>query len=170
MCDIWWCVCNLSRTPPSPPQQNWTPATEAAPLYTLVLQYHLLREVLYTSFCITFLMDLIGLRLSLFRTVLYSLFLCCDTCISCLGLTKCLFNLIIPLPRLTIDDDQINCQSGSSNRTGDHGITVRFGGTERHLQGITYHYTPNPNITRAAPSKSFLRLVLSSCPWDCSKK
>uniref|UniRef100_A0A8C5CRQ6 Sema domain-containing protein n=1 Tax=Gadus morhua TaxID=8049 RepID=A0A8C5CRQ6_GADMO len=51
----------------------------------------------------------------------------------------------------------VPCLSGSSNRTGDHGITVRFGGTERHLQGITYHYTPNPNITRAAPSKSFLR-------------
>ncbi|CAL8277028.1 unnamed protein product, partial [Arctogadus glacialis] len=63
----------------------------------------------------------------------------------------------VPCLVLTIDDDQINCQSGSSNRTGDHGITVRFGGAERHLQGITYHYTPNPNITRAAPSKSFLR-------------
>uniref|UniRef100_M3ZGB1 Plexin B1 n=1 Tax=Xiphophorus maculatus TaxID=8083 RepID=M3ZGB1_XIPMA len=43
-----------------------------------------------------------------------------------------------------------------SNRTGEHGITVRFGGAERHLQGFMYHYTPNPNITRAAPSKSFL--------------
>uniref|UniRef100_A0AAQ5YIS9 Plexin-B1 n=1 Tax=Amphiprion ocellaris TaxID=80972 RepID=A0AAQ5YIS9_AMPOC len=43
-----------------------------------------------------------------------------------------------------------------SNRTGDHGITVRFGGAERHLRGLVYHYTPNPNITKAAPSKSFL--------------
>uniref|UniRef100_A0A3Q3RV40 Plexin-B1 n=1 Tax=Mastacembelus armatus TaxID=205130 RepID=A0A3Q3RV40_9TELE len=43
-----------------------------------------------------------------------------------------------------------------SNRTGEHGITVRFGGAERHLQGLVYHYTPNPNITMAAPSKSFL--------------
>uniref|UniRef100_A0A3Q2CFA0 Plexin b1a n=1 Tax=Cyprinodon variegatus TaxID=28743 RepID=A0A3Q2CFA0_CYPVA len=43
-----------------------------------------------------------------------------------------------------------------SNRTGEHSIMVRFGGAERHLQGLVYHYTPNPNITRAAPSKSFL--------------
>uniref|UniRef100_A0A8C2X7V9 Plexin b1a n=1 Tax=Cyclopterus lumpus TaxID=8103 RepID=A0A8C2X7V9_CYCLU len=42
-----------------------------------------------------------------------------------------------------------------SNRTGQHSITVRFGGTERHLQGLVYHYTPNPNISMAAPSKSF---------------
>uniref|UniRef100_A0AAX7TWK8 Plexin B1 n=1 Tax=Astatotilapia calliptera TaxID=8154 RepID=A0AAX7TWK8_ASTCA len=42
------------------------------------------------------------------------------------------------------------------NRTGEHGITVRFGGAERHLKGSVYHYTPNPNITKAAPSKSFL--------------
>uniref|UniRef100_A0A3B5AV80 Plexin-B1 n=1 Tax=Stegastes partitus TaxID=144197 RepID=A0A3B5AV80_9TELE len=48
----------------------------------------------------------------------------------------------------------VPCQVGS-NRTGEHGITVRFGGAERHLQGLVYHYTPNPNITKAAPSKSF---------------
>uniref|UniRef100_A0A8C8H434 Plexin-B1 n=1 Tax=Oncorhynchus tshawytscha TaxID=74940 RepID=A0A8C8H434_ONCTS len=43
-----------------------------------------------------------------------------------------------------------------SNRTGEHGITVRFGRAERHLQGAIYHYTSDPNITMAAPSKSFL--------------
>uniref|UniRef100_A0A8D3C194 Plexin b1a n=1 Tax=Scophthalmus maximus TaxID=52904 RepID=A0A8D3C194_SCOMX len=43
-----------------------------------------------------------------------------------------------------------------TNRTGEHSITVRFGGAERHLQGSVYHYTPNPNITMATPSKSFL--------------
>uniref|UniRef100_A0A8C7DHF2 Plexin-B1 n=1 Tax=Oncorhynchus kisutch TaxID=8019 RepID=A0A8C7DHF2_ONCKI len=37
-----------------------------------------------------------------------------------------------------------------------HGITVRFGRAERHLQGAIYHYTSDPNITMAAPSKSFL--------------
>uniref|UniRef100_A0A669BGY8 Plexin-B1 n=1 Tax=Oreochromis niloticus TaxID=8128 RepID=A0A669BGY8_ORENI len=47
-------------------------------------------------------------------------------------------------------------QNKCSNRTGEHGITVRFGGAERHLKGSVYHYTPNPNITKAAPSKSFL--------------
>uniref|UniRef100_A0A8C7VPJ5 Plexin-B1 n=1 Tax=Oncorhynchus mykiss TaxID=8022 RepID=A0A8C7VPJ5_ONCMY len=56
-------------------------------------------------------------------------------------------------------DDQITCMTGGSNRTGEHGITVRFGRAERHLQGAIYHYTSDPNITMAAPSKSFLRWV-----------
>uniref|UniRef100_A0A674E957 Plexin-B1 n=1 Tax=Salmo trutta TaxID=8032 RepID=A0A674E957_SALTR len=59
-------------------------------------------------------------------------------------------------------DDQITCMTGGSNRTGEHGITVRFGRAERHLQGAIYHYTSDPNITMAAPSKSFLRWV-SQC-------
>uniref|UniRef100_A0A4W5LW78 Plexin-B1 n=1 Tax=Hucho hucho TaxID=62062 RepID=A0A4W5LW78_9TELE len=53
-------------------------------------------------------------------------------------------------------DDQITCMTGGSNRTGEHGITVRFGRAERHLEGAIYHYTSDPNITMAAPSKSFL--------------
>ncbi|KAG7238683.1 hypothetical protein INR49_030529, partial [Caranx melampygus] len=62
----------------------------------------------------------------------------------------------IPCVVLNIQEDQIRCLTKGSNRTGEHGITVRFGGAERHLQGLVYHYTPNPNITTAAPSKSFL--------------
>ncbi|KAG7239856.1 hypothetical protein INR49_030589 [Caranx melampygus] len=62
----------------------------------------------------------------------------------------------IPCVVLNIQEDQIHCLTKGSNRTGEHGITVRFGGAERHLQGLVYHYTPNPNITTAAPSKSFL--------------
>ncbi|XP_071331633.1 plexin-B1 [Trachinotus anak] len=62
----------------------------------------------------------------------------------------------IPCMVLKIQEDQISCLTKGSNRTGEHGITVRFGGAERHLQGLVYHYTPNPNITTAAPSKSFL--------------
>nr|XP_057940873.1 plexin-B1-like isoform X1 [Doryrhamphus excisus]XP_057940874.1 plexin-B1-like isoform X1 [Doryrhamphus excisus] len=62
----------------------------------------------------------------------------------------------VPCMVLNIDEDQICCQTRGSNRTGRHGITVRFGGAERHLQGVVYHYTPNPNITWAAPSRSFL--------------
>uniref|UniRef100_A0A671U8R8 Plexin-B1 n=1 Tax=Sparus aurata TaxID=8175 RepID=A0A671U8R8_SPAAU len=58
---------------------------------------------------------------------------------------------------LDIQEDHISCLTRGSNRTGEHSITVRFGGAERHLQGSVYHYTPNPNITMAAPSKSFLR-------------
>uniref|UniRef100_A0A667XK98 Plexin-B1 n=1 Tax=Myripristis murdjan TaxID=586833 RepID=A0A667XK98_9TELE len=63
----------------------------------------------------------------------------------------------VPCIVLNIQEDQIGCLTGGSNRTGEHSITVRFGGAERHLQGVVYHYTPNPNITMAAPSKSFLR-------------
>uniref|UniRef100_A0A7N6BX83 Plexin-B1 n=1 Tax=Anabas testudineus TaxID=64144 RepID=A0A7N6BX83_ANATE len=62
----------------------------------------------------------------------------------------------VPCVVLNIQEDQISCLTRGSNRTGEHGISVRFGGAERHLQGLVYHYTPNPNITAAAPSKSFL--------------
>eukprot|EP00064_Thunnus_orientalis_P000279 superscaffoldBa00000014_g279 len=62
----------------------------------------------------------------------------------------------VPCIVLNILEDQISCLTRGSNRTGEHAITVRFGGAERHLQGLVYHYTPNPNITMAAPSKSFL--------------
>ncbi|XP_074537146.1 plexin-B1 isoform X1 [Halichoeres trimaculatus] len=62
----------------------------------------------------------------------------------------------VPCVVLNIQEDQISCLTRGSNRTGEHSITVQFGGAERHLQGLVYHYTPNPNITMATPSKSFL--------------
>ncbi|XP_057676753.1 plexin-B1-like isoform X2 [Corythoichthys intestinalis] len=62
----------------------------------------------------------------------------------------------IPCMVLSIEEDQICCLTRGSNRTGEHGIMVRFGGAERHLQGVVFYYTSNPNISRAAPSKSFL--------------
>ncbi|KAJ8017133.1 hypothetical protein DPEC_G00014590 [Dallia pectoralis] len=55
-----------------------------------------------------------------------------------------------------VTEDQIVCVTGMSNRTGEQGVTVRFGRAERHLVGAFYHYTSNPNVTTAAPSKSFL--------------
>ncbi|XP_037397232.1 plexin-B1 isoform X4 [Pygocentrus nattereri] len=55
-----------------------------------------------------------------------------------------------------LEDEQIKCLSGGCNRTGEHGVTVQFGSAERHLQTSSYHYTPDPNITSAAPCKSFL--------------
>ena len=58
-----------------------------------------------------------------------------------------------------VKDDQITCMTGGSNRTGAHGITVRFGRAERHLEGDIYYYTSDPNVTMATPSKSFLRWV-----------
>ncbi|XP_066527803.1 plexin-B1 isoform X2 [Hoplias malabaricus] len=54
-------------------------------------------------------------------------------------------------------DEKIQCVTGGSNRTGEHGVVVQFGRAERHLQTASYHYTSDPNITSAAPSKSFLR-------------
>ncbi|XP_051906322.1 plexin-B1-like isoform X2 [Hippocampus zosterae] len=62
----------------------------------------------------------------------------------------------IPCVVISIEEDQICCLTRASNRTGEHSIMVRFGGAERHLLGIVYHYMSNPNISWAAPSKSFL--------------
>uniref|UniRef100_A0A665T757 Plexin b1a n=1 Tax=Echeneis naucrates TaxID=173247 RepID=A0A665T757_ECHNA len=67
----------------------------------------------------------------------------------------------VPCVVLNIQEDQISCLTKGSNRTGEHRITVRFGGAERHPQGLLYYYTPNPNITKATPSRSFLRYITS---------
>uniref|UniRef100_A0A672QMW2 Plexin-B1 n=1 Tax=Sinocyclocheilus grahami TaxID=75366 RepID=A0A672QMW2_SINGR len=50
----------------------------------------------------------------------------------------------------------VECVTGGSNRTGESSVTVRFGRAERHLQEVLYQYTPDPNVTHAAPSKSFI--------------
>ncbi|KAJ8260057.1 hypothetical protein GJAV_G00176570 [Gymnothorax javanicus] len=55
-----------------------------------------------------------------------------------------------------IQDGSIECVTGASNTTAEHRVTVRYGSSERHLLDSMYHYTPDPNITLAAPSKSFL--------------
>ncbi|TWW56358.1 Plexin-B1 Semaphorin receptor SEP [Takifugu flavidus] len=62
----------------------------------------------------------------------------------------------VPCMVLNIQEDKIICVTSGCNRTGDYRVTVHFGGAERHLLGSVYHYTPNPNITMAAPTKSFL--------------
>uniref|UniRef100_A0AAZ3PBF0 Plexin-B1 n=1 Tax=Oncorhynchus tshawytscha TaxID=74940 RepID=A0AAZ3PBF0_ONCTS len=56
-------------------------------------------------------------------------------------------------------DDSVVCVTGSSNRTGDHRVTLHYGNSQRHLHESAYSFTPNPNITQAAPAKSFLRCV-----------
>uniref|UniRef100_A0AAY4E0W0 Sema domain-containing protein n=1 Tax=Denticeps clupeoides TaxID=299321 RepID=A0AAY4E0W0_9TELE len=55
-----------------------------------------------------------------------------------------------------IQDGAIMCVTNSTNSTGDHKVTVRYSNVARHLHGKMYRFTPNPNITHAAPSKSFL--------------
>ncbi|XP_056304669.1 plexin-B1 isoform X2 [Danio aesculapii] len=53
-------------------------------------------------------------------------------------------------------NERVECVTGGSNRTGESGVIVRFGRAERHLKETIYHYTPDPNVTHAAPSKSFI--------------
>uniref|UniRef100_I3J515 Plexin-B1 n=1 Tax=Oreochromis niloticus TaxID=8128 RepID=I3J515_ORENI len=55
-----------------------------------------------------------------------------------------------------VQSDSVQCVTGSSNKTGDHLITLHYGSIQRHLSSPAYHYTNNPNITRAEPAKSFL--------------
>lgn len=51
----------------------------------------------------------------------------------------------------------LQCVTGSSNHTGQHGVTVHYSSGQRHLHSSAYTYTHNPNITWATPTKSFLR-------------
>ncbi|MBN3296556.1 PLXB1 protein, partial [Amia calva] len=53
-------------------------------------------------------------------------------------------------------ENRIECYTGHSNSTGEQSVTVFYGNNERHLQGTLYHYTEDPNITQASPTKSFL--------------
>ncbi|XP_077428958.1 plexin-B1 isoform X1 [Vanacampus margaritifer] len=50
----------------------------------------------------------------------------------------------------------LQCVTGSSNKTGNHQVTLHYGSSQRHLHTSAYHYTHNPNITHAKPAKSFL--------------
>uniref|UniRef100_A0A672QMN6 Plexin-B1 n=1 Tax=Sinocyclocheilus grahami TaxID=75366 RepID=A0A672QMN6_SINGR len=57
------------------------------------------------------------------------------------------------------NNEGVECVTGGSNRTGESSVTVRFGRAERHLQEVLYQYTPDPNVTHAAPSKSFISCI-----------
>ncbi|XP_026113895.1 plexin-B1-like isoform X4 [Carassius auratus] len=54
------------------------------------------------------------------------------------------------------NSERVECVTGGRNRTGESGVTLRFGRAERHLQDVLYQYTPDPNVTHAAPSRSFI--------------
>uniref|UniRef100_A0A3P8TLD1 Plexin b1b n=1 Tax=Amphiprion percula TaxID=161767 RepID=A0A3P8TLD1_AMPPE len=55
-----------------------------------------------------------------------------------------------------VQSSSVQCVTGSSNKTGDHRVTLHYGGSQRHLNLHGYCYTHNPNITHATPAKSFL--------------
>uniref|UniRef100_A0A3Q1FH10 Plexin-B1 n=1 Tax=Acanthochromis polyacanthus TaxID=80966 RepID=A0A3Q1FH10_9TELE len=55
-----------------------------------------------------------------------------------------------------VQSSSVQCVTGSSNKTGDHRVTLHYGGSQRHLNLHGYRYTHNPNITHATPAKSFL--------------
>ncbi|KAI5628464.1 plexin-B1 [Silurus asotus] len=67
--------------------------------------------------------------------------------------------LLGDVPCVIVSDVQkgtIECVTGNSNHTGEHTVTLRYGNRERYLNGIRFQYTPDPNITQAMPSKSFI--------------
>uniref|UniRef100_A0A3B5ADW1 Plexin-B1 n=1 Tax=Stegastes partitus TaxID=144197 RepID=A0A3B5ADW1_9TELE len=55
-----------------------------------------------------------------------------------------------------VQNSSVQCVTGSSNKTGDHRVTLHYGSSQRHLHAAGYRYTHNPNITHASPAKSFL--------------
>uniref|UniRef100_A0A7N5ZQB3 Plexin-B1 n=1 Tax=Anabas testudineus TaxID=64144 RepID=A0A7N5ZQB3_ANATE len=55
-----------------------------------------------------------------------------------------------------VHGSSVQCVTGSSNKIGEHQVTLHYGTSQRHLHTTPYHYTPNPNITHAKPAKSFL--------------
>lgn len=54
-----------------------------------------------------------------------------------------------------VNDTQLVCQTGSSNRTGLVPVRVLFGKAERTIPNITFHYLEDPVITNAIPAESF---------------
>uniref|UniRef100_A0A8C1LFP3 Plexin-B1 n=1 Tax=Cyprinus carpio TaxID=7962 RepID=A0A8C1LFP3_CYPCA len=71
-------------------------------------------------------------------------------------LTGLLYVLLFLCRISSVQEETIKCLTGASIRTGEHRVTVRYGNTERHLHGNGYNYTPDPNITHAMPSNSFI--------------
>ncbi|KAL6111379.1 plxnb1 [Pungitius sinensis] len=55
-----------------------------------------------------------------------------------------------------VQSSSVQCVTGSSNKTGDQRVTLHYGSSQRHFPASAYRYTPNPNITHAAPANSFL--------------
>ncbi|XP_051930951.1 plexin-B1 isoform X2 [Hippocampus zosterae] len=55
-----------------------------------------------------------------------------------------------------VQSSSLQCVTGSSNKTGNHQVTLHYGRSLRYLHSSSYYYTHNPNITHSKPAKSFL--------------
>ncbi|XP_057703040.1 plexin-B1 isoform X4 [Corythoichthys intestinalis] len=55
-----------------------------------------------------------------------------------------------------VHHSSVQCVTSSSNKTGSQQVTLHYGSSHRHLHTLSYHYTHNPNITHAKPTKSFM--------------
>ncbi|XP_063282819.1 plexin-B1 [Pelobates fuscus] len=55
-----------------------------------------------------------------------------------------------------IHENQLECITGSSNTTSDFAVTVQYGDQALRTYNSLFTYTPDPNITAASPSKSFI--------------
>uniref|UniRef100_A0A8C5CR75 Plexin b1b n=1 Tax=Gadus morhua TaxID=8049 RepID=A0A8C5CR75_GADMO len=66
-----------------------------------------------------------------------------------------------------VKEASVVCVTGASNRSGEQRVTLHYGASQRHLHTSLYRYTPNPNVTRAAPASSFLKYAprVCVCVW-----
>ncbi|KAM8929898.1 plexin-B1 [Pelodytes ibericus] len=55
-----------------------------------------------------------------------------------------------------IQENQLECSTGSSNSTADLPVTVRYGDREPRTYQSLFTYTADPNVTSASPAKSFI--------------
>ncbi|XP_008293461.1 plexin-B1 [Stegastes partitus] len=54
-----------------------------------------------------------------------------------------------------VNDTQLECRTGPSNRTGGAPVRVFFGKAERTVPDVSFRYLDDPIITDAAPAESF---------------
>ncbi|XP_030639856.1 plexin-B3 [Chanos chanos] len=60
-----------------------------------------------------------------------------------------------PCHIMEVENSQLVCRTGPSERTADVAVKALFGKAERIVHNVTFRYLKNPNITDAAPTESF---------------